>query len=102
MSKGIFYIHNNTPVIATERRPEPEEFAKKKYSSTVNIAEYLKAIREWESHVVEVKNYYRIRKDKMAVVIYPIEKYLSVLLGIATPGQAIEYEGNVIHKIIQT
>ena len=94
MSKGIFYIHNNTPVIAAERKPKLEEFAKKKYSSTVNIAEYLKAIREWESQLIPAENVYSIDNENR--VMLTIGEFTKKV----TPGDAIEYEGNVITKIL--
>ena len=38
--------------ISAERKPESRDFAKQKYSSTVNIAEYLKALKEWEKTLI--------------------------------------------------
>ena len=83
MKPGYFYLHNNTPVIATEMKPEPEEFAKKKYSSTVNIAEYLKAIREWESQLIPAENVYSIDNENR--VMLTIGEFTKKI----TPGQAI-------------
>ena len=93
MSKGYFYFHNNRPVIAAERRPEPAGFEDDPYLF------YLEQVHDWESQVVEAENAVKM-KSFMKGEIYSI--LINEIYWKITPGQAIEYEGNVIHKIIQT
>ena len=82
--KGIFYIHNNRPVIAAERKPEPPGFEDDPYLF------YLEQVQEWERQLIVAEN----RHENGAIDI-PGGWWTPI-----TPGQAIEYEGNVITKIL--
>ena len=86
MKLGYFYFHYNLPVISTERRPEPAGFEDDPYLF------YLEQVQEWARQLIVAEN----RHENGAIDI-PGGWWTPI-----TPGQAIEYEGNVIHKIIQT
>ena len=47
MKLGYFYLHNNLPVISTERKPELEHIIPVNWQRTMV---------EWESQLVTVKN----------------------------------------------
>ena len=98
MSKGYFYFHNNLPVISTERMPERTNDGNflTAHSVAMNESGYQKRIKEWERQLIPAENVW-MNKDMLRwyCKVNSITKRLSF-------GQAIEYEGNVIHKIIKT
>ena len=94
MKLGYFYLHYNLPVISTERMPERTNDGNflTAHSVAMNESGYQKRIKEWERQLIVAEN----RHENGAIDI-PGGWWIPI-----TPGQAIEYEGNVIHKIIQT
>ena len=96
--KGIFYIHNNTPVIATEMKPEESPFSDSHYHPITLYRN--KALKEWERQLIPIKNHYEYwnKKTMHQTFQIAIDEY-NYLIGL-TPGQAIEYEGNVITKTL--
>ncbi len=94
---GYIYIENSMPVISAERKPELRDFAKQKYSSTVNIAEYLKALKEWEKTLIPAVNAH--------ISQHPIEGHdeitiLKPVFEIVTPGTKVQHNEGEITKIL--
>lgn len=99
--KGYFYLQGNTPVIAAERKPEEKSFHNSSPDSIEELRmgafDYELALEEWESQLVEAENVESEDMGSEGIVHFlRIGKWQ----GIITPGQAIEYEGNVITKTL--
>ena len=98
--KGIFYIHNNRPVIATERKPEVADKAKRSNLSISEHTQYMdwlmRALKEWERQLIPAENVYSIDNENR--VMLTIGEFTKKI----TPGQAIGHNNGVIHEIIQT
>ena len=105
--KGIFYIHNNTPVIAAEMKPEEphchicggvmehtSDCGATIFIEINSSKQYETALKEWESQLIPAENVYSIDNENR--VMLTIGEFTKKI----TPGNAIEYEGNVIHKIL--
>jgi len=101
--KGYFYIHNNTPVIATEERPDETSFYYQANGAYLVHAEYYEAMEEWESQLIDVKNKTHRQHDDVTgeptgwgLMDFPD---FGIFTGI-TPGTRVEHNNGVIHKIL--
>ena len=56
MKPGYFYLHNNTPVIATEEKPDETSFYYQANGTHLVHAEYYDAMEEWEQQLIPLKN----------------------------------------------
>ncbi|HDY66569.1 MAG TPA: hypothetical protein ENH85_02130 [Candidatus Scalindua sp.] len=93
---GYTYIENGIPVISAERKPESRDFAKQKYSSTVNIAEYLKALKEWEKTPIPATNIFYCHLNKVWCITRPHPEYRWEF----TAGQKVQHNQGEITKIL--
>ena len=98
--KGIFYIHNNLPVIATEEKPDETSFYYQANGTHLVHAEYYEAIEEWERQLIPAENVFRDPATQDWHLHDKPKWSETTFKTLITPGQAIEYEGNVIHKIL--
>ena len=102
MKLGYFYLHNNTPVIATEEKPDETSFYYQANGTHLVHAEYYEAMEDWERQLIPAENvelWNDEDPDYIARIDLPINPDNILII---YPGSKIEYEGNVIHKIIQT
>ena len=104
MSKGYFYFHNNRPVIAAERKPEVADKAKRSNLSISEHTQYMdwlmRALKEWERQLIPAENvelWNDEDPDSIARIDLPINPDNILII---YPGSKIEYEGNVITKIL--
>ena len=95
--KGIFEIHNNTPVIATEERPDETSFYYQANGAYLVHAEYYEAMKDWERQLIDAVS---VEETNLFPGYYKVDTIAQPWFNLVTPGQAIEYEGKVIHKIL--
>ena len=101
--KGYFYLHYNLPVISTESKPEEphchicggvmehtSDCGATIFIEINSSKQYETALQEWERQLIVAEN----RHENGAIDI-PGGWWTLI-----TPGQAIEYEGNVITKTL--
>ena len=68
MSKGYFYFHNNTPVIATEEKPDETSFYYQANGTHLVHAEYYEAMEEWERQLIPV-NWEAMSHDDFKMIV---------------------------------
>ncbi len=97
---GYTYIENGILVISPERKPEKPGHVGDQLAHEENMHQYIFDLGEFESNLIPVKNHYKIKDDKTAMAIHPMDKYSSIILGIVTPGQKVQYNEGEITKIL--
>jgi len=111
--KGIFEIHNNLPVIATEERPDETSFYYQANGAYLVHAEYYEAMKDWERQLIPIKNvnnsipdirpragYPCIYRNRGSGTYWFFEGRFPLRGKTITPGQAIEYNNGIITKTL--